>query len=380
MDNKSTKKELDHPEIVYLKSIDNSLVIEPSRMMSLYCYSILRLDPYRGCAHKCSYCYTRYFCNSTSAPRAIINYPELLERFMSKFIKQGIKLPPFRLSALTDPFQPIEEKLKICYKVLRLCLQSKMHVIISTKSDLIIKSPWIDIVKELADKGLVIVQFTVTSFGKIARYLEPNAPPPDRRLKAIELLISEDIPVILRLQPIIPFINDNIDFLEEYVDIAKSLGVKLIITETYRFLSWNELKVFEKFLGSVSFKQLTNKSLWECYPNSPFKRPKLNWRKRLYLMIREFCARKGVGFSVCRDELYYLRTTPDCCGIFLMRNYILRKTLNEYLHKVSVPILEKEDILKYPSSQFRRKLLQHYEYIEKYISYRFRRVSTENVT
>lgn len=370
MRNKLPIKEKTTPlEVIHLNNLTDSLVIGPSHMMSLYCYSILRLDPYKGCMHKCLYCYTKYFPNTQSI-RIIANYPKLLSKFFSKFLKKNLKLPPFRLSTLTDPFQPIEERFKLSYRILNLCLNNKIHVIISTKSNLLIKEPWLSIIKKLTERKLTIVQFTITSFGKIAKYLEPKAPSPEERLKAIEVLSDENIPVALRLQPIIPYVNDSIEFLEEYVKTARAYNVKLIITEAYRFLSWSELKIFNKILNNVNFKKLINRELWEYYPNSYLKRPKIMWRRKVYSTLRDLCLKNKIGFSVCRDELYYLRTTPDCCGIFLMQNYILKKTINEYLHEPSAPVLEKEYIQKYPFASFRRKLLKHYEKLESYIAHK----------
>ena len=115
-----------------LGSIDGRLVINPSVAMSVYCYSILRLDPFIGCGHGCVYCYTRYLPFYSSRMTVLVNYPRLFGKFLDRARESGVRLPAFRLSALTDPFQPAEEKFKLSYRLLRIYLEKRRHVIVST--------------------------------------------------------------------------------------------------------------------------------------------------------------------------------------------------------------------------------------------------------
>jgi len=115
-----------------LGSIDGRLVINPSVAMSVYCYSVLRLDPFMGCSHGCVYCYTRYLPFYSDRVTVLVNYPRLFGKFLDRVRKSGVRLPAFRLSALTDPFQPAEEKFKLSYRLLKICLEKRQHVIVST--------------------------------------------------------------------------------------------------------------------------------------------------------------------------------------------------------------------------------------------------------
>ena len=356
-----------------LGSIDGRLVINPSVAMSVYCYSVLRLDPFMRCSHGCVYCYTRYLPFYSSRVTVLVNYPRLFGKFLDRVRENGVKLPAFRLSALTDPFQPAEEKFKLSYRLLKICLEKRQHVIVSTKSDLLVREPWTDVIKELADEGLTVVQFTVTLLDdEKAKIIEPKAPPPSKRLKAAELLASEGVPVVFRLQPLIPYVNSSDEFLEEYVDVAKSTGVKQIICEVYRFLQWSELEVFKDLLSPEEFRELLLRSKWERLFKSSHKVPRREWRLNRYRFLRDLCVKKGILFSLCREELFELSTAPNCCGMHFMKNYVVRETIREVLGKGDpyAKILTLSDIEKIPFKAVREKLKQHYLLLRKYISER----------
>ena len=74
------------------------------------------------------------------------------------------------------------------------------------------------------------------------RYLEPNAPSPSKRLSAAQDLIKQGIPVSVRIDPIIPFVNDQP---QKLITTLASMGVKHITTSTYKVKpdNWNRLSM-----------------------------------------------------------------------------------------------------------------------------------------
>ncbi|MCD6482926.1 MAG: hypothetical protein J7K83_01495 [Candidatus Aenigmarchaeota archaeon] len=337
--------------------------------MSSLCYSIFRLDPYRGCSHNCQYCYTKMLPGYSVIPIPLDNYPLALAKALNKLDKTGIKLPPFRLSTLTDPFQPIERVKKISLGILNIAKKKNIHLIISTKSKLVAKSPWLDIIKELSDEKRVIVQITITLIDNDkSKILEPGAPVPEDRFKTVEKIASENIPIILRLQPIFPFLNDNPEFFEEYARNAKAAGAKQVIAEFYRFLSWKELIIFKKIMKEDHFKRVTKREMWEKYPLSSHKRPRIEIRLKTYKTLRETLDRNGLEFSTCREGFYFLHTAKNCCGMHFMKNYKLRPTLYESQNNIEIDsekYLTIEEIEKIPLKKLKLKLKNHYKLLEK---------------
>ncbi|WP_460024572.1 SPL family radical SAM protein [Infirmifilum sp. SLHALR2] len=344
------------------------LVISASRSMSLYCYSILRLDPYVRCGHGCIYCYTRLLPGYQSIPKPLWGYPEALDKVLEASSETPVIQMPFRMSALTDPLQPIERKAKLGLDTLKIALKHKIPVLLSTKSTLLAEPPWLDVVKEIAGEKKIVAQLTLTTTDNaISKALEPGAPRPEERLKAVEKLSSEGVPVVVRLQPLIPGVNDDPESLENLIDQVKAAGALQVIAEYYRFSSWNDVDALSKALAPRLLIYLKSKSLWEKYPSGSHKRPRKSYRLAKYRLIRDLASRKGLLFSLCREEFLNLDTASNCCGINFMHGYRLRPTLRELLGNVKGSMyVAKEELLSIPFSSLRKGLLEHYEYLEKY--------------
>lgn len=353
-----------------LSSFAERLVINPSFTMSLYCYSILRLDPYMNCSFNCKYCFVKNMPGLGGEPVAIINYPEILNKLIPKISNTPLIKMPFRLSALTDPLQNMEKILKISLKILQIAYTNNLKIILSTKSSLVVHDPWLHTITQLAEKGNIIVQITLITLNeKISKCLEPGAPSPEERLKIIQKLSDNNIPVIVRIQPLIPFLNDDKDSLEELITSVSSAGAKQVIAEYYRFLSYQELADIITCIKDKSKRfKLINKHFWEKFPMGSHKRPRLYYRKKVYEYIREVTKRENLLFSICREDLYDLWTAPNCCGIQFLKDYRLKPTIREIILNLinNKVYIRKEEFKTIPYLTLRTKIYNHYEVLEKY--------------
>jgi DNA repair photolyase len=354
------------------RRLDGELVVGASLVMSSFCYSIFRLDPYAGCGHSCAYCYTRFLPGlKPASPVAKLDYPRLLRGAVEELGRAGVRLPPLRMSALTDPFQPAERGLRLSLRLLKVARELGVPLIVSTKSSLAAEPPWLDAVKELAGEGLAIVQLSVAFLDDgVARRLEPGAPPPSERLKAAERLSGEGVPVVLRLQPLVPFLNSGAEFLEEYAEAARAAGARHVIAEALRIASWRDLEPFKRAMGEGAFRALSSEQLWERFPAGSHKHPRAGWRRRAYALAGEAAARRGLGFALCREGFYDLARAPDCCGVYLMGSRVLRYTLYELLRgpKPGYEYLKPEDAERIPLPELRRKLREHFELLKRVAS------------
>ncbi len=345
--------------------LDGELIVGPSLAMSGFCYSIFRLDPYIGCEHSCTYCYTRFLPGSRPCPPVVrVNYPKLFQDSIERLQEAGAIIPPLRMSALTDPFQPIERKLNLSLKLLEVSKELRVPIIISTKSTLIIEPPWLNVLKELAGEGLAIVQISIAFLDDtVAKKLEPNAPLPSDRLKAAEKLNDEGIPVVLRLQPVVPYLNSSADFADKYSAVASTVGARHIIVEVLRIVSWRNLEPFKSVMREEDFRKLRDTSLWESFPKGSHKHPHKAWRFKTYRVIKDSITKNGLNFALCREGFYGLNRAPDCCGIYLLKNKVLRFTLYELLYgpKLGYKYLRSEDAERLPLPEMRRKLTEHFK-------------------
>jgi DNA repair photolyase len=172
------------------------------------------INPYQGCEHGCVYCYARntheYWGYSAgldweSKIMAKTSAAELLER---KFLSKGWKSATVMLSGNTDPYQPVERKLKITRSLLEVFLKYHNPVGIITKSVLILRD--LDLLVPLAKENLVRVFFSITTLDeKLRRLLEPRSANGHKMLKAMRRLSDNNVPVGIMFSPVIPSLNDH---------------------------------------------------------------------------------------------------------------------------------------------------------------------------
>src|SRR6266498_518827 len=172
------------------------------------------LNPYRGCEHGCTYCYARptheYLGFSAgldfeSKIMVKTNAPELLREELESPRWQPQTLV---MSGVTDPYQPIERKLRITRGCLEVLAKFKNPVATITKNRLVTRD--IDLLCELAKYNAVAVNLSVTSLDqRLQRVLEPRTSSPQARLDAIRQLRSAGIPTGVMVAPVIPGLTDH---------------------------------------------------------------------------------------------------------------------------------------------------------------------------
>lgn len=306
-----------------------------------------------------------------------VNYPILflkLVKRLRKYLREYF--PAFRLATLSDPFQPVEEKYKLSLELMKIALKFNIPLIINTKSTLILKSPWIDLLRDLASSNKVIVQYTIVVLDeKEAKILEPGAPTPSDRLKAMRKLVDLEIPVITRLQPLIPYINTEKSFLEEAIKTFAEIGVKQIISEFVR-IRYNEIKAFEKILElqGKDISKLHNEQLWEDITGTIQKRPIRSFRKEIFKQLAETAKKYNISFATCREGFFEYWTAKTCCGVHLMKGVLWRKTIYEIIYKNKLTNNEnifyfgKEYLKNFRIKRIREKLSQHFDILDEVLS------------
>lgn len=182
------------------------------------------LNPYQGCEHGCSYCFARPtheywgFSAGVDFERKIMvkkNAPELLEKF---FKKRGYVPKTIVMSGNTDPYQPVERQLEITRTLLKIFLDYRHPVSFITKNALILRD--LDLLVPLAEKNLVSVSMSIPTINEdLRRVMEPRTSSVKNKLKAVEILSQNGIPVNVMAAPIIPGLNS-----EEGLNLYKTVA------------------------------------------------------------------------------------------------------------------------------------------------------------
>ncbi|MCD6403542.1 MAG: radical SAM protein [Candidatus Aenigmarchaeota archaeon] len=262
-------------------------------------------SPYTGCGHGCVYCYASSYIPRFFSPRP---KKDLTKRLLSD-LKKLDKSIPISMSNSSDPYQPLEKKMKLTRSCLKLFSQADVKLQIVTKSSLVVRD--LDILKKMR----VSISMTVTSLkNNLLKKLEPNAPGPKERLKAIKILTDNKIPVSVRIDPIIIGLND--DEIEDLVHALSILGVKHVVSSTYKVRPDNW-----KRLSSV-FPELKNK-LYPLYFEegeriSNYFYLKRSLRLEIMERVRDACDSEGMTFATCREGFPFLQTGQTCDGTHLI--------------------------------------------------------------
>jgi DNA repair photolyase len=187
------------------------------------------LNPYRGCEFGCRYCYARYTHEFMELRESVdfedkIYAKSAIAPILRRELKRIDGSKGIALGTATDPYQPAERRFHRTRAALEVfAQQAGLALSITTKSDLITRD--IPLLQEIAKHNSISVNMTITTLDtSLARLLEPRAPRPELRLKAVEAIANAGIPVGVFPNPIMPLITDQEDRLDRLAKAARDRG------------------------------------------------------------------------------------------------------------------------------------------------------------
>jgi len=172
------------------------------------------INPYRGCAHGCSYCYARpsheYLDLSAGLDfeTKIFVKEQAPDLFRAWLQRPQWQPEPIMFSGVTDCYQPIERQLQLTRRCLLVAAEACQPLNMITKNALITRD--LDILGPMAKQRLVSVGISLTSLDQsLTKVMEPRTSSPAARLDAIARLAAAGVPVRVMIAPIIPGLNDH---------------------------------------------------------------------------------------------------------------------------------------------------------------------------
>ena len=186
------------------------------------------MNVYRGCTHGCIYCDSRSACYRFTHPFEDVevkrNAPELLE----KALKAKRQRCMIGTGSMSDPYMHCEEQLRLTRRCLQIILENGFGAAIQTKSDRILQD--IDLLDAINRSAKCVVQMTLTTWDDgLCRIVEPNVCNTKRRIEVLEAFRARDIPTVVWLTPILPFINDTAENLTAILSACAEAGVRGVI-------------------------------------------------------------------------------------------------------------------------------------------------------
>lgn len=189
------------------------------------------LNVYRGCAHRCQYCYALYTHDYMEDRRffdTIYIKRNAADRLALELARPSWRREVINIGGVTDSYQPIEAEQKLMPDILRLLIQYRTPCIISTKSDLILRD--FDLLDQLSRVAYVNVAATITTTDEALRQkLEPGAVPSARRFEVLKAFEKTKVSAGLHMMPIVPLLTDSAENLEAIYAGGRDAGVDYLL-------------------------------------------------------------------------------------------------------------------------------------------------------
>ena len=183
------------------------------------------MNLYRGCSHGCFYCDSRSNVYQMNHEFEDIEVKENALDLLKKSLKNKRQKVMIGTGSMADPYMPIEKGLEYTRSALKLIYKYGHGFTCITKSDLILRD--IDLLKKINESTKVVIQMTLTtSDEELCRILEPNVCTTKRRAEVLKRLNENNIPTVVWLCPILPFINDNEKNINQLLDYCIESDVK----------------------------------------------------------------------------------------------------------------------------------------------------------
>ena len=285
------------------------------------------INPYIGCALGCSYCYAR-FAHGYAFERAAVANPDRIDinrdykgmipwlaferrilvkenaaEALRKTLRQGsqrhaglIQGETIVIGTATDPYQPAERRFRVTRSVLEVLAEHPgLRIRIISKSPLVTRD--IDVMKRILRHSSIHIHISLISADReLARRIEPRAPTPEARLRAIRRLREAGIDVGVNVMPILPGITDAPEQLDRLVrEIAATNATHISACALH--LQASARTRFFPFVAE-EFPELLNR-YQATYGHNRFARDR--YRDGLRRVMSRLCARHGVVFHRFSD-------------------------------------------------------------------------------
>lgn len=261
------------------------------------------MNPYRGCAHGCRYCFAiyshRYLEDSGDYFNDIYVKTNIVDQLERQLRRPSWKREIVNIGGVADCYQPAEAHYQLMPEILKLLIRYRTPCIICTKSTLVLRD--YDLIDELSRQTYVNIAATVTCMDEAIRQkLEPGGAPSLSRFSMLKEFSKTNASTGLHIMPIIPYITDNEPNLRALFSQAADCHVGYVLPGAL-YLRGNTRQVFFSFLQK-EFPDLYE-PLFQLYRKGGAGK---DYKNRLYMMVNRLRQQYGINSSyssIMREKL-----------------------------------------------------------------------------
>lgn len=282
-----------------------------------FCASPIRLDSYNRCQFACVYCFSRERSIKNAARGVREASPAAIEKRFGRVAQGKVasaldefigRRVPVQLGGMQDPFSPMEAKSQVTARLLDTLRDYDYPTLISTKGELVASRPYLDRLTRMN----VLVRLSAAGVCESARSsVDVRCGSLTEVKDRIQRLAGENIPVSLRIQPVIPGHEQAaLDMIGE----ASIAGARHVSVEFLKM----PLESYDTLVTSLS--RSTNSDFGETLkrigtarvgPDYTLATPwKLDFLKR----ARRVGHAAGIAIGAGDTELIHLSDGGGCCN------------------------------------------------------------------
>ena len=264
------------------------------------------MNIYRGCTHGCIYCDSRSKCYQFTHPFEDIEVKQNAPELLDAALKSKRKKCMIGTGAMSDPYMHCEEDLRLTRRCLEIILKNGFGATIQTKSDRILCD--IDLLSEINRSAKCVVQMTLTTWDDdLCQILEPNVCNTKRRIEVLEEMKKREIPTVVWLTPILPFINDTEENITAILNECVRVGVKGVIDFGMGLTLRDGDREYYYAALDRHFPGLKERYI-RTYGNA-YELPSQN-RERLMKLFEDFCRVRSILYRP-EDCFSYMSVFPE---------------------------------------------------------------------
>lgn len=285
---------------VYAKSVLNKHKKRDSWFLDDY-----SINPYVLCGFNCIYCYIRgskYGANMREELAVKVNAPSLLRKELRRRAEKK-EYGFIALSSSTEPWQQVEERYKITRRCLEVIGSYRFPIHVLTKSDLVLRD--LDLIRQIDENARLptdlaaigrgaLITFSLSTLDEdVAKVFEPGSPAPQKRLDALKTVLDEEFFAGIAYVPVLPYISDEEEHLEEMAKAAKDVGARYVFFGSLTLFGVGKRMFFEAL--SRKFPELLPKyeALFGASHQLSFR-----YQRKLEKKAKEFCEKYGVKYGI----------------------------------------------------------------------------------
>lgn len=263
----------------------------------------IRFDTYKGCTHGCKYCFVQKKDDLKRVRKG--EGVDSLKKFIlgerTKETNWADWNIPLHWGGMSDPFQPVESKIRNSFDCLKLFAETQYPFIVSTKGRLIAEPEYLDLISKC--NCAVQISMVCDKYDK----LENGCPTYDERLEILRKVSNTGVRTIVRIQPYLHEVYKDVFNNMKRVSEAGAYGV---IVEGMKFYG-KKVKGLVKLGGDF------------VYPVEVLRADFENLRNEAH--------KNNLKFFVGENRLRKMGDSLSCCGvgdIFKVNTFNLNHLLN----------------------------------------------------